>query len=351
MPRVVHVITTANFAGAERYVSDVARETATRGWESTVVGGAPERMQAALGRTVRWLPGAGPAQSLHSISRIGPQDVCHAHMTVAEAIAVAARPWHRAPVVSTRHFARHRGASLPGRLLAPWIASRLASEIAVSDFVARQLERPPAAVITNGVPPSPVLWQRSNRVVLVLQRLEREKDTFTALRAWHETRLVDEGWSLRIVGEGSERSILEAWAAAQDIRGVHFAGWAESVTEEHARAAILFAPATAEPFGLAVVEAMAAGVPVVASAAGGHLETVGLLPGASLFPAGDVAAAAAAVRSLKCDSVRAAMSELGRQLVMREFTLASHVDALLAAYSLPLQPSRGRRATPETHYR
>ena len=38
MPSVVHVVTTANFAGVERYVSEVARETSYRGWRVATTG-------------------------------------------------------------------------------------------------------------------------------------------------------------------------------------------------------------------------------------------------------------------------------------------------------------------------
>ena len=49
MPSVVHVVATANFAGVERYVSNVARETVGRGWDVAVVGGHPEQMPVELG--------------------------------------------------------------------------------------------------------------------------------------------------------------------------------------------------------------------------------------------------------------------------------------------------------------
>ena len=44
MPSVAHIVITANFAGVERSVCNVARETSTRGWEVAVVGGHPDRM-------------------------------------------------------------------------------------------------------------------------------------------------------------------------------------------------------------------------------------------------------------------------------------------------------------------
>src|SRR3954447_6572133 len=116
MPSVVHVITTAKFAGAERYVSDVARETAARGWETAVVGGDPMRMPQALGAGVRWRPGATPLRAVQSLAVLGRQDVCHAHMTLAEAAPLPARPFPRARVISPRHFGAPRGSTRTGRL-------------------------------------------------------------------------------------------------------------------------------------------------------------------------------------------------------------------------------------------
>ena len=345
MPSVVHVITTAKYAGAERYVSEVARETASRGWAAAVVGGDPTRMPQALGSSVRWLPGAGPSSAVRSLARLGRHDICHAHMTLAEAAALAARPFHRAPVVSTRHFAAPRGSTRAGRLAARWIGPRLAREIAVSDFVARRLERPPDAVIHNGVKRAPLLWKPENRVVLVLQRLEAEKDTVTALRAWHLSGLAEEGWRLRIVGDGGERGSLEGLVANEGIGRVDFVGWQSDVWAEFARAGILLTAAPAEPFGLSVVEAMAVGVPVVASAAGGHLETVGALPQARLFPPGDLPAAAGSLRSLLADDLRADLSGSGRALAGRLFTITRHVDALIHEYEFVIHANATAHVT------
>jgi glycosyltransferase involved in cell wall biosynthesis len=329
---VFHIVTTKGFAGVERYVCDVATETAARGWEVAVVGGDAQRMPAALGDGVRWEPGGVPLESLRSVTRLGRWDVCHAHMTAAETIAVGTRRTHRARVVSTRHFAAARGASRLGRIAAPWIAARLAREIAISEFVAQHIERPPSAVVVSGVPESPCLWRSPNRRVLVLQRLEPEKDSVTALRSWQASRLEDAGWSLRVVGDGAERRTLERWVASEAIAGVTFTGWTDNVSDEFRKAGILIASAPAEPLGLAVLQAMAAGVPVVACAGGGHLETVGLVADAPLFRAGDESAGGAALRSLLSDSARERLSAEGRRVVAERFTIGRHVDGLLAEY-------------------
>jgi glycosyltransferase involved in cell wall biosynthesis len=178
-------------------------------------------------------------------------------------------------------------------------------------------------------------------VVLVLQRLEPEKDTATALSAWRESRLAAEGWSLRVVGEGSERTKLEQRVASEAISGVTFTGWTNDVRGEFRRSGIVLASAPAEPLGLAVLEAMAAGVPVVACASGGHLETIGQLANATLFPPGDSVAAAATLRLLLFDPMRAEMSAEGRRLIAGRFSIEEHVNRVLVEYAI----ARGQALT------
>jgi glycosyltransferase involved in cell wall biosynthesis len=334
MPSVVHVVVTGQFAGVERYVCDVATETVSRGWDVVVVGGHPRRMPDTLGDRVRWEPGATPLEAVRALRRLGQADICHAHMTAAEAVAVATRRLHHGEIVSTRHFAARRGASPLGRIVAPWIAAGLTREVAISAFVAARLERAPDAVVVSGVPRSPCLWMAANRVVLVLQRLEPEKDTLTALRAWQTSQLVDDGWSLRVVGEGSQRGLLEQWVATEAVEGVTFTGWTDDVPAELRRAGIAIASAPAEPLGLAVLEAMAAGVPVAACASGGHLETVGQLVDARLFPPGNQSAAAGALRSMLPDKTRTCLSARGRELASELFTIEGHVEHLFVEYDL-----------------
>jgi glycosyltransferase involved in cell wall biosynthesis len=337
MPRILHIVTSPGFAGVERYVCNAANASTERGWEVAVVGGDAARMLPALLESVSWEPGSTLSQAARSVRRLGRFDVCHAHMTAAELVAVTMRASHRAPIVSTRHFAARRGASLPGRLVAPWIAHSLACEIAIGDFVAAKMERPPSSVLHTGVPESACLWRPSSREVLVLQRLESDKDTLTALRAWREADLVKEGWSLRIYGDGAQRASLESFAASERLEGVSFGGWTSDVAGALARAGMFLATAPAEPLGLAVLDAMAAGVPVVAAAAGGHLETAGQITDAPLFTPGDPRSAAAALRSLLDEAERARLSRAGRELVHERFTLDRFIDGLLAEYDAVLE--------------
>src|SRR5438067_9413457 len=100
MPSVVHVVTTGKFAGVERYVCNTAAELAGRTWDVMVIGGHAQHMPSALGRDVAWLPGATPLESLRSLIKLGRQDICHAHMSFGEAVAMVASPLHRSAIVS-----------------------------------------------------------------------------------------------------------------------------------------------------------------------------------------------------------------------------------------------------------
>ncbi|HLX33029.1 MAG TPA: glycosyltransferase family 4 protein [Gaiellaceae bacterium] len=332
MPKVVHVVTTRRFAGVERYVADVALETAAHGWSVTVVGGNPAAMRRTLDGDARWLPGANPWQAFASLARAGRADVCHVHMTNAEVVGLAARPLHRAPVLATRHFAAPRGKSRLGGALAPWIARGLARQIAVSEYVAGQLEAWPDSVLPNAVRARPLLWRPESRVVLVLQRLEPEKDTLTALRAWQESHLADEGWTMRVVGDGSERPALEQWVAEHGVPGVEFAGWSDEPDGELARASVLLAPGGHDSSALAVLEAMSAGVPVVAAAAGGHLESIGRIEAMPSFAPGDATGAASGLLALRDDAFRAELSRRVRAAAAERITLPEHVERLLDEY-------------------
>jgi len=332
MPSVAHVVVTNNFAGVERYVCHVANETARRGWTVYVVGGDRRHMRALLAPEIDWLPGGSLGRALVSTLRLGRVSICHVHMTAAEAAGVIARSITRSPVLATRHFAARRGASRGGAALAPLIRSSLAAQIAVSRFVAAHADGRVDAVLPPGLPASPRLWVETSRVVLVMQRLEPEKNSELALRAWRLSNLPAEGWRMRIVGSGSEQARLVALLSKESIRSVKFAAWTSDVAGELANAGMLLATAPADSFGLSVLEAMWAGVPAVASAAGGHLETVGLVPGAALFPARDADAAAATLRRLADDRLRAQLSAAGREIARSRFSIERHVDGLLAQY-------------------
>lgn len=326
--RVLHVIRSDGFAGVEGHVARLARTQATQGLDVRVIGGDEQSMGRELaGSQVAWRPAVTVADAFGAVDAWRGADILHAHMTAAElACALAMRA--RGPLVVTRHFASPRGASRGGRLVAPLIRRRLAVQIAISRYVADRIDGP-SVVVHPGVPVRPDVLKPREQVVLVAQRLEPEKDTETAIRAFAVSGLATRGWRLLVAGDGSQRGRLEALAGTLVPGGqILFLGRRSDLAELMARAAILLAPCPLEGFGLTVVEAMAAGLPVVAAGAGAHLETVGQATRATLFDPQDVAAAAGQLVRLASDTgLRESFGAQLRALQRSGFTLDAQARA------------------------
>jgi len=338
---VVHLLRTANFAGVERYVSYLAPVQVEQGLEVTVIGGDARRMQSAFeGTGVNHRPSGGFAHDLRVLTHARP-DLVHAHMTDAEVASVLTKAHHQAPVVATMHFARPRGRNRLLRRLWALLPARLDAQIAISAFVAEASGEVDATVILNGVPWDQPEVEREP-VVLVAQRLEPEKNTATALRAWAASGLGDRGWRLVVAGEGKERAALDALAHELEIgSSVEFVGTVDDMPIRLARAGAFLATATAEPFGLSVVEAMAAGTPVVATATGGHRETAGRVSSDRLFAPGDADAAATILIELAGDPAkRAAYGEALRHHYRAELTIEHHAARVHEVYRGLTGPAR-----------
>lgn len=126
------------------------------------------------------------------------------------------------------------------------------------------------------------------------------------------------------LGEVGERLLVALRERAQrdDLRGrVTFAGRVDDPRPALARASCLLHCADREPFGLALVEALASGRPVVAPAAAGPLEIVDESCG-RLYPPGDVRAGAEALAGVLSDPEQAArMGAAGRERAESLFSL------------------------------
>jgi N-acetylglucosaminyl-diphospho-decaprenol L-rhamnosyltransferase len=152
---------------------------------------------------------------------------------------------------------------------------------------------------------------------------------------------------LRLVGsplpDGDEglTSALRARASMPDLDGVvEFAGAVDDPRPELARATLLLHCAEREPFGMAVLEALAAGRAVVAPAAAGCAEIVDSACGL-LYEPGDARAAAAAVSKLLSDADRAArLGEAGQRRARSHFDFGAAQER----YRQALRPLLGSGA-------
>lgn len=321
--RIRHLVLTASFAGAEQHVCVLANAQARHGHDVEVWGGDPGAMRERLDDEVAYAPSAGVWQTLRRVRRAGKVDILHAHMTKAEVAATAtARLLTRgAHVVATRHFAAVRGASWAGHLVRPTLRRAVTAQIAVSEFVAANIDGD-STVVYAGVEPQEDVVGPRERVILVAQRLSPEKRTGDALDAFAASGLAAQGWRLEIAGRGTQQPELATRAARLGLtHQVEMLGFTDDLADRMRRAAMVLATAPAEPFGLTVVEAMAHGTPVVACAGGGHLETVGRVSDRFLFKPGCTEDAGHLLACLAADPrVRASYGERLRAMQQVWFT-------------------------------
>lgn len=275
------------FAGVERHVARLAGAQAARGDQVVVIGGDQTRMREESSAGVVHRPAPTAWQTLRAVRAAarGRSDVVHAHMTTAEAVSVVATLGTGIPVVTTRHFGRPRGSTTRAKRVMRLLATRILAQIAISEYVAALVEGP-CVVVHPGVPVQPDSRPavERDRTVLVVQRLEPEKATDDAIRLFALSGLAQLGWRLEIAGSGTELAKLTRLATEQGVgESTAFLGHRADVAELMRTSAVLVAPCPVEGLGLTVVEAMSAGLPIVAAGSGGHLETLKGLPGTLLY--------------------------------------------------------------------
>jgi glycosyltransferase involved in cell wall biosynthesis len=348
--RIVHAVRSDGFSGVERYIAQLARAQAEAGHRVRVIGGDPARMRAALAgtgiphRAARTT--AGVARALRPVCH--DADIVNTHMTAADlgAVVAFAGRRRRPAVVSTRHFARSRGSAGP----LPWdrvVSLVVDRELAISQAVA-DTTGVRATVVRTGLDAAPPTLDESvtprTTVVLMAQRLQPEKHTGDGIRAFAASGLAADGWTLQIAGDGPERAMLEK--LAQDLgvgEAVDFLGYRTDVPGLMAAASLLLAPCPVEGLGLTVLEALRAGLPVVAARGGGHVEVLDGLSPHALYDPDDAVAGGAALRALADDpSAWSVYAEGERARQRSAYSLAAQVTGTDAVYRDALAGRRPR---------
>lgn len=166
-----------------------------------------------------------------------------------------------------------------------WAYRRCCSVVAVSQALARQIEEElpglPLEVVPNGIDlehygerPAPLERLCEGRWIGCLAHLipgKGQADLITAFAS-----LVGPDLRLLLAGEGSERVALEALAERLGVSDrVWFSGHLEDPRQALAGLAVAVVPSHSETFSLACLEALAMGVPLVATRTGGIPEVVG----------------------------------------------------------------------------
>jgi glycosyltransferase involved in cell wall biosynthesis len=278
----------------------------------------------------------------------------HAHSAKAGVLARVAARVAGVPLIYTPHlfpFAGHvspvrrRFGLATERLLAPWSATTICVCRAEWDEALRaRVGRPDRlALVYNGATerrghtPNPVLvrMRAGGPVVGAVSALRPAKGLDVLLHATPGVLAAFPDARVVIVGNGSERPRLEALARRLGLIGdPRFAllPFAPPAADHLAELDVFVLPSRAESFPIAVLEAMACGLAVIASAIGGIPEAVSPRTG-RLVPPDDPAALAAAVIELLHDpELRAALGAAARAEHGSRFTVERMVAETAAVY-------------------
>jgi phosphatidylinositol alpha-mannosyltransferase len=252
-------------------------------------------------------------------------DVVHAHEPFTPSAAMFATLAARAPVVATFHAGldRARAYDLAAPLLRR-VARRLAVRVAVSERAATTARRRVGGryeIVPNGIDvhafssAAPRTDLGPGKKLLFVGRLHERKGFRTGVEAFE--RLAREHRDLRLVvaGEGRDRSAVAGLPADLRERVILLGAVPNrELPPVHRACDVFLAPNRGgESFGVVLLEAMAAGVPVVASDIPGYDEVVtDELDGLLVAPGDAIALAAAIARVLGDPDVSTRLAEAGR---------------------------------------
>jgi glycosyltransferase involved in cell wall biosynthesis len=171
-------------------------------------------------------------------------------------------------------------------------------------------------------------------VVGISAQLIARKGHEVLLRAWPELVRRVPSTALLCFGRGPLRASLERLVARLDLsRCVRFVGFRDDLAELLPGLDVLVHPAAREGLGVAVLEAMACAVPVVATAVGGVVDAVSDGAEGVLVAVGDGPALVAAIERLAGDAaLRRRMGSAGRNRAEDEFSIARMADRYAELY-------------------
>lgn len=314
--KILHVITSLQLGGAERLMVDLLPRLRDKGHEVelAVFDGRETPLFAPLeqaGITIHRLATGRNVYDprnildLARLLRRGHYDIVHTHNTACQLFAPFARTLsgQKTRLFTTEHNTtnRRRGNTVL-RLVDRWMYARYTRIICISEQTQVNLEQhigkqSKASVVHNGIdvarftkPIKDIIGQTHFQIVMIAG-FRPQKDQDTLLRALAQ---LPENYRLRLVGDGARRAELESLAQTLGITArIDFAGVRSDIPDVLAEADVVVLSSHWEGFGLAAVEGMAAGRPVIVTDVPGLREIVGGF--GLLFPHGDAAALAGTI--------------------------------------------------------
>lgn len=262
-------------------------------------------------------------------------EVVHAHMNYSALVARAAVAGTPARVVATAHTSFKRESTL--QAVADLV---IAPSTAVADALRRRgVRRSRIRVVPNGPigsprePANPTPADLARPAVLTVAGLYERKGVDLVISAFASASADVPAAHLYVVGDGPQRPALTALAAGTAVSDrVHFLGFRDDVMSLLRGADVFVLASRSEPFGLAVVEAREAGCAVVGSAVDGLPEACDFGRAGWLFPSGDEASLAAALRSLLRDPVTLQRWRSAAKEGLEKYTVSRVADDVADVY-------------------
>ncbi|MDX2137130.1 MAG: glycosyltransferase family 4 protein [Chloroflexota bacterium] len=366
--QVLHVIKATGIAGAEKHLLQMLPGLRTRGIDARLLllqeAARPQDEFARLLReqnvpveqhTMQRHVDAALLPWLTGYLRSHKPDIVHTHLLHAVLYGTLAARAIGARTMSSHHNDDPFLRRLPLRISYRQLWRMMDAGIAISEHVAafcREMEGAPADklhVIHYGLPAPPPGHDSSARMALrrelglskdallvgMIARLIKQKGVSYGLQAFARVSERYPDAHLIIVGDGDLRAALEAEARALRLSPwTHFLGWRADAAALMRGLDVLLMPSLWEGFGLVLLEAMAASLPVVASDISAIPEIVvhgetGLL----VAPADIDGLAAALDRLLRDTPLRQHMGLLGLDRLEAHFSVEQMIDKTVAVYA------------------
>jgi len=368
--RIAFLISRADdIGGAQIHVRDLSTALRARGVDAIVLAGgagalADQRLAdqlrergvpfRGLRSLQRWVGPFGVVAAVLEIRRLLRElrpDLVSTHSTTAGVLGRLAARSLGIPVLFTAHgWGFTDGRPWAQRLvfwLVEWAAAPLAARIITvceSDFRAAARSRLTAqsrlVAIPNAMPSiEESLWAKPDKSpprIVMVARLSHWKDHQTLLCALAQLSPLE--WELELVGDGPLRDQVEALVASLGLGSrVRFTGFCADVPSRLADAQLFVLASKWEGFPRSILEAMRAGLPVIASDVGGVRESVRDGETGFIVPPGEVDALRDRLRVLLTSPAqRLRMGAAGRALYERRYSMERLVAETTAVYDAVL---------------
>jgi glycosyltransferase involved in cell wall biosynthesis len=346
---IAHVNLARGFRGGERQTELLVRALAAEGWRQRLVARRGEPLAARLaavgGLDLALVPGNVVAAAL----ALRGADIVHVHEGRALQAAFLSRLTGGAPYLVTRrvqHVPKRHGLN---RLM----YRRAARVVALSQAIATSLgaldsslpvDIIPSATADLAVEPRRVAEIRSQLpgeflVVQIAALVDSNKGQQQTLAVARELAARAPEVTFLLVGSGRDESALRT--AAQGLANLRFAGEVSDVGNYLAAADLFFLPSRHEGLGSILLDAMAFGLPVVATRVGGIPEVVQEGVNGLLCELDDIAGLAAAVLTLRADPALRQRMAAASRVQASEYSPAAMMRRYAGIYRDILSGSTG----------